>query len=58
VTASRSILLKTRKISEKKFAKKIKTHFIFNNLFKKIMPFMDNVEKYGTAGEAIDDNII
>jgi hypothetical protein len=32
-----------------KFVDKIETHFMFNNLFSKIWPLWDNVEKYGTA---------
>ena len=31
---------------------KIKTHSVFNNLFKNIVNFLDNVEKYGTARQA------
>jgi len=30
--------------------------FMFDNLFPKILPF--NMEKFGTAGQATDDNII
>jgi hypothetical protein len=36
----------------------IKTHFISNNVFSKIVSFMGYVEKYGTARQATDDNII
>jgi hypothetical protein len=31
---------------------------MFNNFFPKIVPFMRYVEKYGTARQATDDNII
>jgi hypothetical protein len=36
------------------------THFMFNNFFPKIVPFLIsyNVEKYGRARQATDDNII
>jgi len=37
---------------------KIKTYSIFNNLFKNIVNFLDNVEKYGTARQATDANLI
>jgi len=42
---------------------KIKTHFIFNNLFfslspfPKIVPFMRHVEKYSTAIQAKYENM-
>jgi hypothetical protein len=40
-------------------AEKIKTHVLCSvNLVPKIMPFMRYVEKYGTAGQATDDNTI
>jgi hypothetical protein len=31
---------------------------MFNNIFQKIVPFMRYVEKYGTARQATNDNII
>jgi hypothetical protein len=33
-------------------------HFIFSNLFPKIVPFMRYVEKYDAAREAADDNMV
>jgi hypothetical protein len=34
-------------------------HFMFNHFFfRKSCPLSDNVEKYGTAGQATEDNII
>jgi hypothetical protein len=33
-------------------------HFMFCNLFPKIVPFVRNVDKYGGAGQALDGNII
>jgi hypothetical protein len=41
-----------------KAVEKIKTHFIFNNFFAKIVRLWGNVEKYGTARQVTDDNII
>jgi hypothetical protein len=41
-----------------KFVEEIKTHFMFNKYFPKIVPFMRYVEKYDTARQATDDNII
>ena len=31
---------------------------MFNNFFPTVVPFIDNVEKCCTAGQATDDNII
>jgi len=35
---------------------KIKTHFMFRNFCRKIVSFLDNVEKCCKAGKATDDN--
>jgi hypothetical protein len=35
-----------------------KKNIMFNNFFSKILPFWDNVEKYGKARQVTDDNII
>jgi hypothetical protein len=43
---------------QKKLLEKIKTNFMINNLFLKIVCLWDNVVKYGGDGEATDDNII
>lgn len=38
---------------------RIRTHFMFDYFFLKIVPLLsDNLEQYGTAGQAIDDGII
>jgi len=37
---SRSLILTVRNVSDKNCEKKIKTHFVFNNYFSKILPFM------------------
>jgi hypothetical protein len=42
-----------------KVVEKIKTHILCSiTFFPKIVPFMRYVEKYGTASQATDDNII
>jgi len=47
-----------RKKFEAQTLETIKTHITFNYILPKIVPFMRNMEKYGTAGQATDDNII
>jgi hypothetical protein len=39
-----------------KVVQEIKTHCTFSNFSLKIVFLRDNVEKYGTAGQATDDN--
>jgi len=42
-----------------KVVEKIKTHFVFSNLFsRKFYSLWDNVEKYCRAGQVTDDNIV
>jgi len=42
-----------------KSVKKIKTHVLCSiDFFRKIIPFMRQVEKYGTVTQATDDNTI
>ena len=36
---------------------KIKTHFIFNNVFRKSFPLRDHMEKHGRARLTADDNV-
>ena len=43
---------------ETKFVRKIKTQFMFDILFPKIVAFLDSVEKNGRSGQATDDSII
>jgi hypothetical protein len=50
------ILLKMRNISDK-FVDKVKTHFIFCNIFLESCHLYDNMEKFITAGVATDYNI-
>jgi len=49
-----------RNVSDKSFRENRNTLFMFCNFFfpSKIVPFLDNVEKYGKAGQATGDNII
>ena len=54
----RWILLKIRNVSEKFCRGNQHIYFTFHNLFPKIIPLWDNVEKYGKARHATDDNII
>jgi replication initiation and membrane attachment protein DnaB len=42
---------------QKRFVEKIKTHFMFNNIFSENCAVYENVEKYGTDGQDTDDNI-
>jgi len=35
---------------------KIKTHFMFNNVFPKIVPFISQRVKYRSAGQVTDDS--
>jgi len=37
---SRSVLLRMKNVSDKRFRENQNTHFIFNNLFSKIVSFM------------------
>jgi hypothetical protein len=55
---ARSVLLRIRNVSAK-VAEKIKTHILCSvPLFLKSFGFLDNVEKYCIAGQAIDDNMV
>ena len=42
----------------KESCRKIKTHFMFDNFFRKLCLLWGNVEKYGGAREATDCNMI
>ena len=48
-----------RNISDKVRGENENKYFMFSNLFlfSKIVPLGDNVENYGTAGEATDDKM-
>ena len=52
-----SVFLSMRNVSDENCRENQNTHFVFNNFFvSNIVPFLDNVEKYCTAGQATDDN--
>jgi hypothetical protein len=56
---SRWILLGMRNISYKSYRENQNTHFMFGKFFsRKSCSLCDNLEKYCTAGQATDDNII
>jgi hypothetical protein len=56
---SRWILLKMQKVSNKTCRENQNTYFVFTKFFPpKSCRLWDNVEKYGTAGAATDNNII
>ena len=55
---SRWVLLRMRHVSDKTCTENQNTHFMFNNFFPTVVPFIDNVKKCCTAGQATDDNII
>ena len=52
---SRLVLFRMRNVSNKSCRKNQNTHFVFSNSFPRIVPFLDNVEKYSRAGQATDD---
>jgi hypothetical protein len=56
----RWILLRMSYVSDKSCRENQNTQFMFNNFFfrRKSCHLWDNVEEYGTAGQATDDNII
>jgi len=41
-----------------KLVEKIKTHILCSNFFQKLYCVWDNVEKYGTARHATDNNAL
>ena len=52
------VLLRMRNVSDKIRRGTQSTHLIFNNFVRKSRCPWDNVERYGTARQAIDGNII
>jgi hypothetical protein len=52
------ILLRMRKFSDKLCRQNQNTRFMFNISFRKSCRLWDNLEKYGTARQDTDDNII
>ena len=55
---SRSVLFRMRNVSDKCCRENQNTHFVFNNVFPEIVPFMGKVEKYGTVRQATADNMV
>jgi len=47
-----------RNISDKNCIENHNTHFMLNDVFQTSFLFWDNVEKYDTAGQTTDDNIV
>jgi len=59
LSISRSLVLRMKNVSEMSFRKNQNTHFMFNKFsFENREVFWDNVEKCGTARQAMDGNII
>jgi len=56
----RSVLVTMRNVSYKVCIENRNTYSVLSNFFffPKLCPLRDNVEKYGTAGQATDENII
>ena len=55
ITISHYVLLTLRNVLDKSCRKNQNTHFMFNNFFPKVAPFMKNVEKFGGARGATND---
>jgi hypothetical protein len=56
---SRSIILRMRNVSDRGYTENQNTHFMLNNFFFSENWYLwDNVEKYGRARHATDDNTI
>jgi len=47
-----------RNVSNKQSIENKNTHFMFKNSYSELCTSRDNVEKYGRARQATDDNII
>ena len=58
MTISRSVLLRMRNVSDESCRENQNTHFMFNKFFffENRAVFEINVEKYGTVGQATEDN--
>jgi hypothetical protein len=51
-------LRRMRSVSDKSCRENQNTHFMFSNFFRKPLPLWDNVERYGKARQATDENVI
>jgi hypothetical protein len=58
VVISRPVLLRVRNVSDKSCRENQSTHFSPVFFFQKSSRLWDNVEKYRTAGQATDDNMV
>ena len=62
IVISRSFLLRMRNVSDQRCRENQNTRFMTNNVplspSRKSCRFLDNLEKYGTAIQITDDNII
>ena len=58
VITSRSVLLRIRNVWGKGCKGNQNARFVFSNVFRKSCILWDNVEKYCTAGQAKDDNMM
>jgi hypothetical protein len=54
---SRSILFRMRNVSDKSYRANQKTHFMFNNFFRKLCRLWDNEKKGCRTWQAIGDNM-
>jgi len=57
---SRSVLHRLRNVSDKNSRENQNTHFLLKkkNIYQKSCRLQENVEEYGRAGEATDENTI
>jgi hypothetical protein len=55
---SRRFLLRMGNVSEKNYRDNLNTHFLLSNVYENRAVFLNNVEKYGKARQAIVHNII
>ena len=46
-----------REMFQTNLVEKIKIHFMFNNVFPKIVPFISHHGKYSRAGQVTDDSV-
>ena len=53
-----SVLLRMINVSDKSCRENQNIHFVFSNVFSKIVSFMGYVEKYRTARQTTDDNTL
>jgi hypothetical protein len=54
----RRIILRMKNVSDRSCRENQNTHFIINKFFWKSCVLKDNVEKYGTEGQATNDDTV